>query len=389
MDNNKSLISLSQAVETIKKAILQGQLEAVKDVNRVQLAVYFGIGRYLSRNTRHFSYGTGALKAISNQLRKELPGLRGFSETQLRDMRRFYEAWKILDPNFPIATGKLQAKDSAVATAELYNLDSQIDIHNTIVIPNIADFPVEDFFSVPFTHHSKLISMCKSTDARYYYIRRTAEEHLPVDTLELIIKRKDYENRDSLPNNFDKTIPNSNLARKAVMMFKDSYTLNFINVEEIGERDIQDIDERVVEQQIVQNIKNFIMTFGHDFAFIGNQYHLEVYGVDHFPDLLFFNRELNALVVVELKTGDFKPGYLGQLMSYLQILDDKVRKPHENPSIGIVLCKSANKDYVEYVIQKYDSPMGVATYSTSADMPDNLRKALPDIEQLKALLSEK
>lgn len=389
MDNNKSLISLSQAVETIKKAILQGQLEAVKDVNRVQLAVYFGIGRYLSRNTRHFSYGTGALKAISNQLRKELPGLRGFSETQLRDMRRFYEAWKILDPNFPIATGKLQAKDSAVATAELYNLDSQIDIHNTIVIPNIADFPVEDFFSVPFTHHSKLISMCKSTDARYYYIRRTAEEHLPVDTLELIIKRKDYENRDSLPNNFDKTIPNSNLARKAVMMFKDSYTLNFINVEEIGERDIQDIDERVVEQQIVQNIKNFIMTFGHDFAFVGNQYHLEVYGVEHFPDLLFFNRELNALVVVELKTGDFKPGYLGQLMAYLQILDDKVRKPHENPSIGIVLCKSANKDYVEYVIQKYDSPMGVATYRTSDDMPENLRKALPDIEQLKALLSEK
>ena len=131
------------------------------------------------------------------------------------------------------------------------------------------------------------------------------------------------------------------------------------------------------------------MTFGHDFAFVGNQYHLEVYGVEHFPDLLFFNRELNALVVVELKTGDFKPGYLGQLMAYLQILDDKVRKPHENPSIGIVLCKSANKDYVEYVIQKYDSPMGVATYRTSDDMPENLRKALPDIEQLKALLSEK
>ena len=129
------------------------------------------------------------------------------------------------------------------------------------------------------------------------------------------------------------------------------------------------------------------MTFGNDFAFIGNQYHLEVYGVDHFPDLLFFNRELNALVVVELKTGDFKPGYLGQLMSYLQILDDKVRKQHENPSIGIVLCKSANKDYVEYVIQKYDSPMGVATYSTSADMPDNLRKALPDIDDLKKILS--
>ncbi len=128
------------------------------------------------------------------------------------------------------------------------------------------------------------------------------------------------------------------------------------------------------------------MTFGNDFAFLGNQYHLEVYGEEFFPDLIFFNRELNALVVVELKTGKFKPSYLGQLTTYLQNLDDKVRKPHENPLIGIVLCKSANKEFVEYVIQRYDSPMGVATYKTSADMPENLRKALPDIEDMRKLL---
>ena len=128
------------------------------------------------------------------------------------------------------------------------------------------------------------------------------------------------------------------------------------------------------------------MTFGNDFAFIGNQYHLEVYGVEHFPDLLFFNRELNALVVVELKTGDFKSSYPGQLMSYLSILDTKVKKPHENPSIGIVLCKSANKEYVEFVIRDYNKPMGVATYKTSEEMPEALRKAMPDIEELKKLL---
>ena len=128
------------------------------------------------------------------------------------------------------------------------------------------------------------------------------------------------------------------------------------------------------------------MTFGNDFAFIGNQYHLEVYGVEHFPDLLFFNRELNAMVCVELKTGTFKSGYLGQLMTYLRILDDHVRKAHENPTIGIVLCKEANREYVEYVIQDYNKPMGVATYTTSSDMPENLRKVLPAIEDLKKLL---
>lgn len=145
MEDNNSIISLSQAVEAIKTAILQGQYEAAKDVNRVQLAVYFSIGRYLSKNTRRLPYGAGALKAISEQLRKELPGLRGYSETQLRDTRRFYEAWIVLD-----RTDNLENEDSAVATAEFQNTDNKIDIYHTITIPNIAEFPVEDFFNVPF-----------------------------------------------------------------------------------------------------------------------------------------------------------------------------------------------------------------------------------------------
>lgn len=130
------------------------------------------------------------------------------------------------------------------------------------------------------------------------------------------------------------------------------------------------------------------MTFGQDFAFIGNQYHLEVYSEEFFPDLLFFNRELNAMVCVELKTGKFKPSYLGQLAAYLRILDDKVKKAHENPSIGIVLCKEANKQFVEYIVQDYDKPMGVATYTTANDMPESLRRALPDEEQLRKLLND-
>jgi predicted nuclease of restriction endonuclease-like (RecB) superfamily len=232
-----------------------------------------------------------------------------------------------------------------------------------------------------------VFSKVKDLPARYYYISRAVKEHLPVESLERIIKQKEFENQGNLPNNFAQTISNSSMARKAVMMFKDSYALQFINTEEIGERDRKDVDERVVEQKIVQNIKKFIMTFGEDFTFVGNQYHLEVYGEEFFPDLIFFNRALNALVVVELKTGEFKNSYLGQLTGYLQILDDKVRKPHENPSIGIVLCKSANKAYVEYVIKAFDKPMGVATYTTAADMPENLRKALPDVNQLAELLN--
>lgn len=377
----------TSAVEAIKTAILQGQYEAAKGVNRIQLAVYFGIGKYISLNTRKGVWGTGALKIISDRLQKELPGLRGYGETQLKEMRLFYEGWTMLDANLSVITDKLQKSNSSVTTDELQTIENKIDIFNSISIRNLQNFPVEDFFKVPFTHHSRIIAGTKNVEERYYYIHKTAEEHLSVDKLKTLIKSDAYSHSKSIPNNFSKTISDSSLARKAVMMFKDEYLLNFINVEQIGERDAIDVDERVVEQQIVQNIKEFIMTFGTDFAFIGNQYHLEIYGVEHFPDLLFFNRELNCLVVIELKTGDFKTSYLGQLMGYLSILDSKIKKPHENPSIGIVLCKSANKDYVEFVIRDYNKPMGVATYTTSEDLPDNLRKALPDIEQLKQLLN--
>lgn len=375
------------AAEIIKTAILQSQYEAAKDINRIQLGLYFGIGKFLSEKTRNAKWGTNALQSISDKLKSDLPGLRGFSATNLKKMRTFYDNWKSIDYNSSVATDEI----SPVTTGEIEDVQKECDMiirleNNAIKIDDIGSFPIEDFFKIPFSHHMLVVEKVKEIEARYYYINRTAEEHLSVEQLKKIIKNNDFENRASMPNNFPKTISNSSLARKAVMMFKDEYLLDFINVEEIGERDKNCIDERVVEKQIIENVKRFIMTFGKDFAFVGNQYHLEVYGESFFPDLLFFNRNLNALVVFELKIGDFKPIYLSQLMTYLRILDDKVRKSHENPSIGIVLCKNANKDFVKYVIQDYDKPMGVATFDASSEMPEELRKALPDVDDLKKLL---
>lgn len=387
---------LRQAVADIKAAILQGQYEACKGVNRIQLAVYFGIGKYISQHTRKGVWGTGALDAISGQLRRELPGLRGYSATALRNMRKFYENWSALDCNSASVLAELQDKDnqcvtnSASALADIPSVAIDefhaIDIYQTLQVPVTKDFPIEDFFRVPFTHHIRIIEGTKELDARYYYIHRTVEEHLSEKELIKLTKDDAYGHREQMPSNFTKTIPNATMMRKAVMMFKDSYMLDYINVEEIGLRDSIDVDERVVEKEIVSKVKNFIMTIGHDFTFMGNQQLLEVYGVEHFPDLLFFNRELNAMVVVELKMGEFKTSYLGQLMGYLTILDEKIRKPHENPSIGIVLCKSANREYVEFMIRDYSKPMGVATYKTADEMPEKMRKALPDMEELKKLI---
>ena len=364
----------AEAVAVIKLTLLRGQYEAAKAVNRVQLSLYYAIGRYLSQYTRKGAWGNGVLEAMSQQLRRELPGLRGFSATNLREMRLFYEAWKSLDSNSSVTTDELEAKD-ILPQAQGLTLGA-----------GEGGFPVEDFFRVPFSHHVDLLANVKDLQARYYYLHRIAEEHLSVAALKRLVSEQAFEKQGNMPSIFSQTITPDVVARKAVMMFKDAYLLDFINVEEIGERDRMDVDERVIEQEIVHNIKDFIMTFGNDFAFIGNQFHLEIYGVEHFPDLLFFNRELNAMVVIELKTGEFKSAYLGQLMTYLSILDAKVKKEHENPSIGIVLCKSVNREYVEFVIRDYNRPLGVATYTTADELPEHLRKALPSIEDLKKLL---
>ena len=360
------------AVQTIKEAILRSQYQAAKLVNREMLSLYYGIGRYISANSREGFWGTGAIKTISERLRKELPGLKGFSQTNLKYMRIFYEEWS------PIIEAK-NHKSSAVA--DEINTDSLLPVKSSAVVDDL-----EKFLNLSFSHHIIILAEEKNIEKRWKYISLAIENKWDKRFLKTQIKENVADKYGAMPSNFGVTIKDSRDAIKALNMFKDEYLLDFINTEEIGIRDLADIDERVVEQEIIHNIKKFIMTFGRDFAFVGNQYHLEAFSEDFFPDLLFFNRELNCLVVVELKTGDFKPGYLAQLMTYLRILDDKVKKPHENPSIGIVLCKNANKDFVEYVIQDYAKPMGVATYRLSEEMPEKLREALPDVEELKKLL---
>ena len=375
--NTTEYAELSNAVQAIKGAILQSQQRALAAINQELLALYYGIGRFVSMNTRNKNWGKGFIEAVSEQLRKELPGLRGFSAASLRKMRTFYEEWQMLSDNSFVETNKLVdiESNSFVGTNELPTVQFKID----------ANFPITAFMNIGFTHHYAIISKVKDVEQRKFYIQFAADTKAKVEDLEQIINDDLYSHQGELPNNFKKTIPDQLQAYRAITMFKDEYLLDFINTEELFIRD-KDRDERVIEQRIVQNVKEFIMTFGKDFTFVGNQYHLEKFGVEEFPDLLFFNRELAALVCVELKDGPFRTSYLGQLAGYLRILDDEVRKPNENPSIGIILCKSANKKFVEYVIQDYDKPMGVATYKTTADMDERLKRLLPPVEELEKLL---
>ena len=404
-EENKLDIRYVQAAEIIKNAILSAQYEAQRGANGIQLMLYYSVGRYVSQNTRHGKWGTNAIGTISHILKRDLPGLRGFSASNIKRMRTFYEEWQELDAeiveyNSPIQTGELESglqmadlqqdTNSPIQTGELSGTISFIQTNEIQILPfnfpAVDAFPGNDFRTIGFTHHSEILAKCKSREERLFYISLAAREHLTPDGVINCIKQNLYAQRGSLPNNFRKNLPAGSLAKRAILAFKDEYLLDFINVEELGARDIEEVDETVVEQTIVDNVKKFIQRFGNDFLFVGNQYTIKVRGHEHRIDLLFFNRDLNCLVAFELKTGVFKQSYLGTLNGSLRLLDDYVCKPHENPSIGIILCKSADKAYVEYMIQDYEKPMGVATYKTATDMPEHIRKALPDQEDLLKLM---
>lgn len=381
-----------QAVEQIKTAILQSQYKAIRLANQEQLKLYFSIGRFISANSRSGYWGMRALGIISAQLKKEVPGLMGFSETSLKNMRKFYEAWSFIEDKAAAAFAALQQDekdDNQIRQSRLPNLQYADIDHITIQqahLLNLEEFPLESFLSVPFTQHIRIIEGTNDYNERIFYLKLTVTEHLTAKGVINAIKNDEYHHRGALPNNFLTTFPDPKSARRAIRAFKDEYLLDFINVENLDAGDIEDVDERILENEIVENIRDFILKFGKDFLFIGNQYTVEVKGHIFRIDLLFYNRELASLVAVELKRGPFKTAYLGQLNGYLTVLDDFVRKPNENPSIGIVLCKSADKAIVQYLIKDYNKPMGVATFHTIDDMPERFRNTLPDIESLKRLL---
>lgn len=365
----------SEAVEAIKATILKSQARAAQSVNQEQLALYYGIGKYISLNSRDSKWGTNSIKSISEQLKSELPGLCGFSETSLKKMRNFFEQWSLFE-NRPPTTDESADVHSVIDSNAVAKLNRS---------PLAGDLDINDFLGISFSHHDEILSKTTSLEERVFYIHKAATLRWDKYTLRDNLKADLFHHQGNIANNFVATIPDKRLAMKTIKMFKDEYLLDFINVEQIDETDPMDIDERVIEKSIVMNIKNFIMTFGKGFTYRGHQIHYDKFGVNSWIDLLFFNRELKSLVCIELKKGEFKPSYLGQLSAYLRILDDEEKLPDENPSVGIILCREANKPFVEYVLQDYNRPMGVATYTTSLQQ---LKALLPPEEELKKLIGK-
>ncbi|MCL2654610.1 MAG: PDDEXK nuclease domain-containing protein [Coriobacteriia bacterium] len=370
------------AVVRIKNAVLQSRYRAASAANAEQLNLYFSVGGYISVNTRSGKWGSGAIEAISQQLQTELPGLRGFSPTSMKSMRLFYEEWS--DVIRPLATDELPlGTNRQLLTADLESANGPTGpaIANAVESEDFAAF-----LRVGFTHHRQIIAKCKDLDERWYYIKRCAAEFWSVEALKSHMRARDYQHSGGLPNNFTLTLPDEHTAARAVRSFKDEYLLDFINIED--ETDPELIDERVVSHEIVRNITKFIMSMGRGFTFVGENHRVIFDEQEYFIDILLYSRDLRCLVALELKSGGFKPSYLGQLSFYLSALDELEKMPDENGSIGLLLCKKASKSTVEFAVRDYNKPMGVAVYKAAEDVPEQYQSLKPLIDGVQGILSE-
>jgi predicted nuclease of restriction endonuclease-like (RecB) superfamily len=370
----------AEAIKTIKQAILRSRYRAATMVNRELLLLYFEVGEYISNNSRESFWGTNAIEVISERLQKELPGLRGFSASNMKRMRLFYETWEPVFQNRPLPTDEIPDNRQS-KMKDMQISEKKWVINRPLTAGDFTSLHLDSFLSIGFTHHCEIIEKTTSYDERIFYIQKCANEFWSKETLRYNLKSNLYVQQGSIVNNFIKTISEADFRGKALRSFKDEYLLDFVNIE-----DPDEMDERMLENEIVLNIKKFVMALGGDFSFMGNQYRVVVDEREYFVDLLFFNRKLQSLVAIELKRGEFKPEYAGKLNFYLSALDEYVKMPHENPSIGIILCKSQREKTVEFAFRDTSKPMSVATYRTASELPMEYRGILPDAEKLKALL---
>lgn len=316
----------------ITARIRSAQYEALKAVNKEMIALYWEVGKRITEQQTALGWGKSVVENLSRDIQKEFPGIQGFGVRNMWDMARFYAEYQ----------------------------------SNEFLQPLVAE--------ISWSKHIVILTKCKETRQRQFYILATKKYGWTKDVLINKIETKTYENYLLGQSNFDKTLPDS-IKNQAILALKDEYTFDLVGLAE-------EHSEYELEQAIIKNIRAFLMEFGTDFSFIGNQYRLEVDGREYFIDLLLYNRRLQAMIAIELKIGEFQPEYKGKMEFYLNILNDTVKLPHENPAIGIIICKSKSRMIVEYALKSSNMPIGVATYSLSSELPEAYKKLLPTSEEI-------
>jgi predicted nuclease of restriction endonuclease-like (RecB) superfamily len=325
-------------LQQIKERIHKAQYDALKAVNKELIRLYWDIGALIVERQEKHGWGKAIVKNLARDLQIEFPGVRGFSDRNIWYMRTFFM---------------------------IYHKDKKLQ-------PLVAE--------IGWAHNIAIMERCKDVLEREFYIRMTRKFGWTKNVLIHHVCNKTYEKTMANQSNFNKVLP-GRIRNQAKLAVKDEYTFDFL---ELGE----DHDELELERGITDKIHRFLREMGGVFAFVGNQFRLEIEGHEFFIDILLYHRRLKALVAVELKIGTFKPEYAGKMQFYLSVLDDLVKTRDENPSIGIILCQNKDRTIVEYALRDAGKPIGVGTYKLTTKLPEYLKKELPSPEQISELLKE-
>lgn len=316
----------------IKERIYKAQYDALKSVNKELINLYWDIGKSIVAKQEKLGWGKAIVETLAQDLQKEFPGIQGFSTRNLWNMRTFYLTYK--------DDKKLQ--------------------------PLVAE--------ISWTKNVIIMERCKDDIRREFYLKITKKFGWTKDVLVNQLEAGAFERYMANQTNFDKAVPEKYL-HQAKLAVKDEYSFDFL---ELGE----DHSERELERALLENVRKFLIEMGSYFAFVGNQYRMEIDGQEFFIDLLLYHRQLRCLVAIEIKIGAFKPEYAGKMQFYLSALNDITKLPEENPSIGIILCKDKSRTIVEYALKDAKKPIGVSTYKLTKKLPHKLKKYLPSPEEM-------
>lgn len=333
-----NLSAYAGVLNEIKQEIFTGRHKAILAANQELILHYWSIGNIILRHQSAEGWGSKVIEKLAQDLASEFPYMKGFSSRNLKYMRQIAETYS--DFSFV---------QQAVA-------------------------------QIPWSHNLIIAERVKLAEERAWYIAKTIEYGWSRNVLVHQIETNLYE-RQSLAEkttNFEKALP-SPQSELAIETIKDPYIFDFITFRE-------EMNEVDMEKQLVQQVTKLLLEFGTGFAFVGNQVHLEVGEEDFYLDLLFYHTKLRCYVVIELKTGKFKPEYAGKLNFYLSAVDGQMKSEHDNPSIGIILCKEKNRIVAEYALKDMTKPIGVSEYKLLQDIPTDLKSSLPSIEELEERL---
>ncbi|WP_297563980.1 YhcG family protein [Meiothermus sp.] len=324
-------------LQSLKERIRQAQTRAALAVSRELMGLYWQIGRDLEAAVRQGRWGEKVIERVAGDLKREFPGVEGFSKRNLERMRAFYQAY-----------------------------------------PDEGQFAAQPVSQLPWGHNLVLLQKLKDPAQRLWYAEQALLNGWSRAILEMQVESGLYHRQGRALTNFAQTLPppGSDLAQQVL---KDPYNFDFLTLH-------KEANERHLERALLEHLQRFMLELGVGFAFVGSQYPLEVDGQDYYLDLLFYHLKLRCYVVIDLKMTEFKPEYAGKMNFYLSAVDDLLRHPTDGPTLGLILCKSKRKLTVEYALRDLAKPLGVSSFQLAEALPKELEAALPSVEQLEAEL---